>query len=555
VNLRRIVVGSLVAVGAATLMASPASAHAELVSSTPAPDAVLEQSPDAVVLTFSEGVDMLDDSLRLVDSSGATVDVGDVRRDGGDETIAVDVPGELDGTYVVAWRAVSADSHPINGAFTFSVGEVTATDPDLVADVLAGTSEGDGSSAWLGVGRSLSYAGIAVLLGGFASVALCAPARLDTARTRKLLLVAANVGVVGTAVMIGAQAAIIGDGPFDPDGWAEVVESRAGRWWLVRLVLLAVAPLVLVAVRRVSRRRAAIVGGAVYAAMLLAVVAAGGHAVTGRAIALGFTMTVFHLAAMSLWVGGVAALVLVVGRRDLWTAATRFSPIALGAVVVLSVSGLVNAWRQLDGIGSITDSSYGRWLLFKVAVVGVVVAVAVVSRQQVRNHVAAPPAPALSTVGAARDNGAGTAGLRRTVTIELVGMAIVLAATAGLVDSPPPQAGAATSAAPVDVSVTATQENWMLQLDLVPAKTGGTTMHVYLFATDGSSDVADEITVSATLPAQDLGPVDIPTIPAAPNHVTTNDANFPLAGTWELTVTARFGEFDQIVLTGTAEVR
>ena len=137
--------------------------------------------------------------------------------------------------------------------------------------------------------------------------------------------------------------------------------------------------------------------------------------------------------------------------------------------------------------------------------------------------------------------------------VELAGMAVVLVATVGLVDSPPPRAVA--DASPVPVTVTATRDNWLAQIDLVPATTGGTTMHVYLLATDGSSDVADEITVTAALPSQDVGPIDIPTIPAAPNHVTTNDANFPLPGTWELTVTARFGEFDQIVLTTTAEIR
>ena len=137
------------------------SAHAELLASTPAPDSVLEQSPDAVVLTFSEAVDVVDDSIRLVDSSGAEVEVGDVRREGGPDTIAVDVAADLAGSYVVAWKVVSADAHPISGAFTFSVGEVTPTDPDLVADLLSESGDSGSTSRWLGVGRWLSYAGVA----------------------------------------------------------------------------------------------------------------------------------------------------------------------------------------------------------------------------------------------------------------------------------------------------------------------------------------------------------------------------------------------------------
>ena len=460
---------------------------------------------------------------------------------------------ELAGSYVVAWRVVSADAHPISGAYTFSVGEVTSTDPDLVADLLAESGDTGSSSGWLGVGRWLSYAGVAVLVGGFFVLAVCAPTLLATRRARLLLTAAGDVGAIGTAVMIGAQAAILGDGPLDPDGWVSVVESRAGRWWFVRLVLLALAPLLVVGARRVLDRRPVTVAAGAYGLVLLAVVAAGGHAVTGRAVAAGFLATLVHLAAMSIWVGGVVAIVTVVGRDRLWATVTRFSPIALGAVVALALTGVVNAWRQLDGLDSLTDSTYGKWLIVKVLVVAVVVVAAAVSRRQVRQRSTTGPVPAMSTVGAASAPPADQRVLRRSVLVELAGMAVVLVATVGLVDSPPPRAIA--DSGPVPVTVTATQDNWMAQIDLIPATTGGTTMHVYLLATDGSRDVADEITVTAALPAQDVGPIEIPTIPAAPNHVTTNDADFPIAGTWELTVTARFGEFDQVVLTTTAEIR
>jgi copper transport protein len=321
---------------------------------------------------------------------------------------------------------------------------------------------------------------------------------------------------------------------------------------LVRLILLAVVPFVLAGARRMLDRRPFVLGAGLYGLALLVVVAAGGHAVTGRDEAVGFVATLIHLAAMSTWVGGIVALVVVVGRTGLWSAVVRFSPIALGAVIALTITGLVNAWRQLDGFGSITSSTYGKWLVFKLIVVAVIVIAAAVSRWQLRQHQSTEPVLALGTVGAAHA-AADSTRLRRSVTVEIVGMAVVLAATVGLVNSPPPQAAAAS--APVNVTVTATHDNWLAQIDLVPAATGGTTMHVYLLPTDGSQDVADEITVTASLPAQDLGPIEIPTIAAAPNHVTTNEADFPIPGTWELTVTARFGDFDQIVLTTTADIR
>jgi len=74
-------------------------------------------------------------------------------------------------------------------------------------------------------------------------------------------------------------------------------------------------------------------------------------------------------------------------------------------------------------------------------------------------------------------------------------------------------------------------------------------MHVTITSPAGSLDPADEITVTAELPAQQVGPLDILTFPAGPNHVTTNEANFPIPGQWTITVTARYGEFDQVVFT------
>lgn len=110
-----------------------ASAHAALTASDPKDGAVVDVAPKDVTLTFSEQIAMGDDSIRVLDPSSKRVDVAKMRdlSDGGTVRYAVDLkPGLPDGTYTVAWQAVSADSHPVSGAFTFSVGapsETTAT--------------------------------------------------------------------------------------------------------------------------------------------------------------------------------------------------------------------------------------------------------------------------------------------------------------------------------------------------------------------------------------------------------------------------------------------
>ena len=276
-------------------------------------------------------------------------------------------------------------------------------------------------------------------------------------------------------------------------------------------------------------------------------IAAGGHAVSGQAIGIAYTATVVHLAAMATWVGGLCLLAVVVPRTEVMATAIRFSPIALGSVVALSVTGAVNGWRQVGTLDGVTGSSYGRWLVVKLVVVASVVAVAVVSRWLLH----ATPTDteqrslAVGTLSAARVDTTTEPALRRTVLIEAVGIAVVLAATAGLTGATPPRETA--SAAGIDVTVTVTEQDHIAQIDLLPAVTGGTTMHVTITSPRGSLEQADEITVTTTLPAQQIGPIDIVTFSAGPNHVTTNEADFPIPGDWTITVTARYGEFDQLV--------
>ena len=108
----------LLAVGA---WASPAAAHASLVSVDPADGARLDESPDVVRLTFSEHVSADLGGVQVLDSDGDQVQEGAARVDGA--TVEVDLAPDLpDGTYVISYRVVSADGHPVRGASVFGVG-------------------------------------------------------------------------------------------------------------------------------------------------------------------------------------------------------------------------------------------------------------------------------------------------------------------------------------------------------------------------------------------------------------------------------------------------
>lgn len=524
---------------AATLAgtASVVLAHAQLISVSPPNQSVLEESPTEIVLGFSESVDPIAPAIRVVDDQGDDVEIGKVDQSGGSDTMRVGIPQTLEpGTYVVAWQAISADSHKIRGGLTFSVGEATGTAPGVVDRLFETESSSGSSSLLIGIGRFLSYAGITVLVGVFAMSSILQPSRPGDRRIGTIFRIATITAVVGTAVMIAAQAQLISGSAL---AWGDVADTKSGRWWFARLVAVAVYGAVL-AVRNTWYRTAhgrtvdgvavtprswgPVVLGALGIA-LLAIVSAGGHASTGDDVAFAMVATVVHLAAMTLWLG--ALVVLVAARTDtFWNTAQRVSPWALGAVVGLAATGGYNAWRQLGSISALTEFAYGRWLVVKVVLVLFVVVVAVVSRWIVRNR-GVDHAPVV----------------RRTVGIELVGMVLILMATAGLVNTAPPPNTPQTGSASAVVG------DRIVQIELDPAVTGGTEMHVYLTSPGGGLDRADEITVAAELPAADLGPIDIDTVPAGPNHEIGSDVDLPVAGLWTFVVTARFGEFDQVVFT------
>ena len=126
---------TVVAVVALAVVPS-AFAHATLLETTPSNDAVVEASPDRVLLRFDEPIETVLGSVRVYDGNAKRVDDGEVTRPQADE-VAVGLPARLrNDTYTVAWRVISADSHPVHGAFVFHVGKPGADAGGVASQVL-----------------------------------------------------------------------------------------------------------------------------------------------------------------------------------------------------------------------------------------------------------------------------------------------------------------------------------------------------------------------------------------------------------------------------------
>jgi len=521
------------------LWASAAGAHATLESTSPAAGAVLADSPSRITLTFDGHVDVVPRAIRLVDSDGHGVALGPVGRDG-PSRLTASVPELGSGSYVVAWRAVSADSHPISGAFTFSVGAPTPRRPGLVGRLLRSERPSQGSEISIGAARWLSYSGLALWVGTVGVLALCDPSAWRRRRARRLLYAACAAGAAGTAWMIAAQARIQVGHWWSPGDWRAVIDTSAGRWWAARLAGFVLAAAVVPVLHRrrshasdvddppagTAGHAGADLVGASVAVALVVIVAGGGHGITGRWVPLGFGATVVHLATMGLWAGGLAALLALGSARRYPPSMGRFSSVALWCVVALAVTGVFNAWREAGSLSQLTGSSYGSWLYLKLALVALVLVVAARSRRLARPGAGGnPPGPGR---------------IATLVGTEVVVMALILGATAGLVSSPPPR-----EAALRPETRSAVQGDRYVQMTLDPPVAGGATVHVYVQGPGGTVSRPEAITVLAAVPARGITGLDLTDRlrNAGPGHLVGPVA-LPLPGEWTFTVTARFGEFE-----------
>ncbi|MFI9546826.1 copper resistance CopC/CopD family protein [Streptomyces sp. NPDC052016] len=384
----------LTVVGALLAGAGPASAHAALTGSDPAQGAVVDKAPAQVSLTFSEQVSASGDSLRVLDPKGARVDTGKPSNVSG-TTYAVKLHSGLpDGTYTVTYQVVSADSHPVAGAYTFSIGSPSETSVSV-----SGQGAGGGVVGGLyGVGRYVSYAGYIVMVGGAAFVLACWPRGTGVRAVQRLVVSGWLALTAATLFLLLLRGSYTGSGKvgdvFDLDLLGQVLQTKTGAALVSRLLLLAAAALFIAVLfgaydkREDEEKRdltfGLAIGGTVVAAGLAASWAMAEHASTGLQPGIAMPVDVLHLLAVAAWLGGLGALLVALYRSATPVEAStvrRFSQVAFGSVLTLVATGVYQSWRQLGSWSAFTDTRYGQLLLAKIGLVALLVGVAWISRR------------------------------------------------------------------------------------------------------------------------------------------------------------------------------
>ncbi len=245
---RRIVLTFIVVLLYSVWTVFPVLAHALLIRSNPAANAVLEQPPVQVELFFSEPLEPELSSIHVLDSNGVSVDVGDVRVDPSDPTrMTVSLRSLNNGVYTVTWKAVSsADGHQTVGTFPFAVGSANAS---AVSTIQQSTSYRLPISALLA--KFLMLAALALLVGQRLFIALIWEPVLKRAQVAKpavwsrfyrialiSAMVSVAIGLLSQAGQVTSQELTF---PWDPELGRILIETRLGSVWLACLFLVLAA--------------------------------------------------------------------------------------------------------------------------------------------------------------------------------------------------------------------------------------------------------------------------------------------------------------------------
>lgn len=548
--------------------AGGASAHAVLESSNPASGSTLSTAPATVSLRFSEGVEIGLGGVKVFDPDGSRVDTNRSKHGpDGDTSVVAPLRGGLKtGTYTVAWRAVSADSHPISGAFTFNIGQ--ASGGVKVSDLTD-----DGSTA-VDVAESaasgLAYLSFAVLGGSVLFLLLALPGAV--ARFRVWLLMAgAWAGLLSASLAVlllhGPNASGLGPGSaFDTDVLRATLDTRLGRALAARVLLLGAAGALLgwlVATLADAGTRARRVSGGVWAALITAIAVTwpiADHASVGRQVPLAITADTLHMLAMSAWLGGLAVVVVLLVRPDAPLpgadpdiASIRvFSRTALVSVTLLVATGVYASWRQVGSFAALFDTKFGLLLVAKITLVLVMSTGAWIARRWIAGR-----AETATSAASGRDWGV----LRKAVAIEAAIAIAVLGVTTVLTDTEPGRtaherarveaAGPVSRTIPFDAGGEAGKGTLDVTVD--PARVGTNALHIYFSDPIGQIREVEELTVTASLPGKGIDGADVRVRREGSGH-WSGDMSLPMAGRWDLAFVIRTSDIDRITVTATVDV-
>lgn len=500
-----------------------AHAHASLHTTEPRDGSVVAAPPASIRLYFSEPVAPTRLTITMPDGGSAALE----RFTANDHVVDIEPPeGMTDGTYLVSWRVVSEDGHPVSGTIVFSVGQPQTTQAGPRESVNWGVRFG----LWLS--RIGYYIGLSLGVGGVFAIHMFCRGSTATAPALSMIL---GIGMLGVLASVGFQGldavGLPASGFFGPDVWRAGMATSFGR-----TAAATVAALVLAGFALAGRRPRAAWTSVI--AFLLAALAPSlsGHASTADPKWLMPAIVFTHIAALTAWTGALIPLAadLKIGRDGAAAGLRRFSRFIPLAVVALVASGGILAFvqvRTLEGL----SSGYGMVLLIKLGLLALLFALAAVNRWKL-------------TSGSLRGEPDTTRSLVRIIALETFLIVAVLGVAAAWRFTPPPRATVVDVVEPDAIHLH--NEQAMAMLTVRKDAAGGTTLSASITTADFAPLEAQEVRFVLSNPSAGIEPITRQAAKNGEEGWTVGGLSLPLAGPWKIRVEILVDDFTLYTLEG-----
>jgi copper transport protein len=537
---------------AAWSVTSPVKAHANVVRSIPAAGAVLDQSPTAIILEFSEDLDPGFTRVELFDESGGLVSAGPGTIDPqAPRVLRLEIHPLPQGTYSAVWRARSAaDGHVTEGSVGFSIG---ASSPP--ASLLPPPGAPDPATAMPSridaIARWFSYLATALALGSLTFVFFtCRPVYLfQTGKAsvvdEDILHISRRLSITGllclsviTVCFLLIQAAQASEVPLGRVFGAPVLQLFLGRTgqllgirWLLAIALAAVVlrlPAEAFGQARLWWLMLMLGGGVLLTFSLQSHAAA-------RGSAPGVVVDWLHLAAMTTWLGGLLPLFVVVRQKNALASefVERFSDVSLFSVGTLAVTGMYNLAQYVQTWEALLSTTYGRALIFKTGLFGILIALGAVNLLVL--------SPRLRKAG----QNAGR-WLGRTVRVEFI-LGSLLLFVVGVLTGVAPAFEALEAHHDQGLMETATVDGVNILLRVAPGQVGDNDFGVeFNDSRPGASNVPSEVLLRFTMTGMDMGTQQVEAVSVDGIRYTARGSYVTMSGPWSLEVIIRRPGFDDV---------
>jgi copper transport protein len=516
---RRRLLAVLIGTVAVTLLALPsgAYAHAYLIKTVPAASVVLNAPPRNIQLTYDEAVEPQFAIISVTNAAGIQETTGPAHRSPANpDTLVVPVrPGLPEGWYLIYWRAISVDGHPVQGAFTYAIGPNPGPAPQFRVPNISATAVTPGLlvTRWVMFLSVMSAIGLFVL-----RILIARPVarRAPGTSLRALTVAFAVAAVVGLlAIPVYLEFSTANDtlrSVLDVASLAPLFRVTAFGRAIVDFelcfALFCIAAGVSLWVDRPERERrsvaelAAVTGALFAAAAVLVIPGTSGHAVQTSPRGLTLLFDSVHMLAGSVWLGGLIGLLIFWGSapaglrvQGLSVLVPRFSNVAFAAVLLLGATGIGEAVDHMPAVNALWETGYGVAILVKAGLLGGAIAIA--SGNLLRSK------PRLAAASERPELGDGASRLlRRLVSAEVV---VVTGAvfTAALLSSlaPPPPAfalenSAIASVGPGRVAKTVNRAGYELQVLVSPNKAAAPDSFALRITRGGKPVVGANVTLA-----------------------------------------------------------